>query len=92
MITLVILFPVTISVAWTVPYRFASAVPVYVVDPLPPEDAAEGVAVAPAAEDPPSVKLRDAEGPSAARLVGVEAWVSRSTAVAAGMAVAAAFG
>jgi len=43
-----------------------------------------------AAGDPPSAKPPDAVGPVATRLVGAEAWVSRPTAVAAGMAVAAA--
>src|SRR5579864_9525529 len=90
MITLVILFPVTTSVAWTVPYWFTSAVPVYVVDPLPAEVTADGVAVVLAADDPAGVEFPDAGKPSATRPPGADACVSRSTAVAAGIAVAAA--
>src|SRR5581483_4939870 len=86
MITLVIVFPVTTSVAWTVPYWFSSAAPTYLLGPLPAAAVVAGVAVALEPEEPASVELPDAEAPSAIRLVDDGACVSRSTAVAAGIA------
>jgi hypothetical protein len=167
-ITSVTLFPVTTSVTWTVPNRFCSAVPAYVlgallvavatgvavapapedaagvglvvaaeaavpaepedtaavglavaecgvvppelevpvdivwvaeaavdgVDPLVPEDPAGvelvAVAVLPEPDDPAGDKPPDAEGLSATRVVDAGACASRSTAVAPGIAMAAA--
>jgi hypothetical protein len=84
-ITSVTLFPVTTSVTWTVPNRFCSAVPAYVLGALLVAVAA-GVAVAPTVEDAADV------GPVVAAEVAVapasEDTVAVGLAVAAGVAVA----